>query len=115
MISEADVRQELVAVLERRLSLANFQDWLVERSWNMHKDSSAAAQDLVSTVELALAEHSNGHLSASELEAQLRNALNQVVVNVQINNDLSISPRASLVVTGHSAGPWVQRPVPVAI
>ena len=81
MIIETDVRQQMLAVLERRLPLADFEDWLVGNSWNMHKDSAPAAQALVSTVELALAEYSNKHLSEDELRAKLSSALRQILVD----------------------------------
>jgi hypothetical protein len=88
MITETEVRRELVRLLENGVSLADFQDWLVSRSWNMHKDSSPTAQSLVSTVELALAEHSNGDLTETELRTRLWAVLRNIVVEL----DLSVSP-----------------------
>lgn len=105
MITETEIRRKLVALLERRVSLAQFQDWLVEQSWNMHKDSSAEAQQLVSEIELALSEYSNRHLAESELHQKLWAALHQIAVAVQINDDASVVPARRQVVTAASAVP----------
>src|SRR5207253_2856861 len=48
-----------------------FEDWLVQRSWNMHADSTEAAQRLASAIELRLAEHSSGHLDEAALRQEL--------------------------------------------
>jgi hypothetical protein len=80
MISELEVRQKLAELLADQLDLEEFEDWLVQRSWNMHLDSSAGAQSLVSAVELALSEHSSGHLSEESLFDQLRSLLQRDTV-----------------------------------
>lgn len=103
MITDSEIRQQLAALLEQRISQAQFEEWLVARSWNMHKDSTVTAQDLVATIELALAEFSNGHLSDRELRQQLWAALNQVTVGFKVNADGSLSPRRPFV-TASSAG-----------
>ena len=72
MINENEIRQKLVEVVSKRLSLDDFEDWLVSDSWNMHLDSSRNAQELVWAIELALAEYSNGHLSSDALQEQLK-------------------------------------------
>lgn len=102
MILEHEIREQLVALLERRVALDDFQDWLVERSWNMHLDSAAAAQDLVSGVELVLAEHSSHHLSEFEFRAKLLDLLDEVVVSLHLDMPASSPPR---VITANSAGP----------
>jgi hypothetical protein len=75
MIREGEVRAKLEELLSDELGLEDFEDWLVQRSWNMHLDSSAVAQDLVSAIELALAEHSSGHLSDEQLREDLSSCL----------------------------------------
>ncbi len=76
MIREMEVRRKLADLLAGRLDLEEFEDWLVQRSWNMHLDSSSGAQDLVSAIELALAEHSSSHLSEESLHDKLLLLLN---------------------------------------
>jgi len=84
MISELEVRRKLSELLACQLSLEEFEDWLVQRSWNMHLDSSAGAQDLVSTLELALSEHSSGHLSEESLFDQLRSLLKKSTLSARV-------------------------------
>ena len=72
MIAEHQIRQKLAKYLHHEMSLDQFEDWLVERSWNMHRDSDAAAQIFASAIELRLAEHSSGHLDEKQLREELR-------------------------------------------
>lgn len=84
MIHEDEIRDRLVGYLAGKESLDDFEDWLVARSWNMHRDSSEAAQEMVSAIELALAEHSSGHLSRGELRRQLIDILHGSSVAVSV-------------------------------
>jgi hypothetical protein len=72
MIAESQIREQIGHYLRGEISLDAFEDWLVQRSWNMHKDSAGDAQRLVSAVELRLAEHSSGHLDENALRAELQ-------------------------------------------
>jgi len=72
MITEAQIQQQLFGYLTRALSLNEFEDWLVQQSWNMHRDSSEAAQRLVGAIELRLAEYSDNHLTDDGLERELK-------------------------------------------
>src|ERR1700733_4156459 len=76
MIAESQIREKLGHYLSKEWSLAQFEDWLVQGSWNMHKDSGEQAQKLVSAIELRLAEHSSGHLNEKELRAELQAFVN---------------------------------------
>jgi len=49
-------------------SLDAFEDWFVARSWNIHQSGDQPSIDLVSEIELHLAEFSSGHWSEAELE-----------------------------------------------
>ena len=69
MIQENEVREKLLAIA----SVDEFEDWLVQHSWNMHQDSDPSAQKLVGKIEVALAEYSNGHINEFELRGQLSN------------------------------------------
>ena len=72
MIVESEIREKLGRFLSKEISLDQFEDWLVQRSWNMHEDSPEAAQKLVASIELRLAEHSSGHLDEGSLHNELR-------------------------------------------
>ena len=72
MIAESQIREKLARYLSKQLPLEHFEDWLVERSWNMHQDSDERAQKLASAIELRLAEYSSGHLDEDALRDELR-------------------------------------------
>jgi hypothetical protein len=62
--------------------LDQFEVWIAQQSWNMHKDSSEPAQHLASVIELRLAEHSSGHLNESALREELRQFANPPIVQI---------------------------------
>ena len=76
MIAQSQIRDKISRYLSTDISLDEFEDWLVQHSWNMQQDSDEEAQNLAAAVELRLAEHSSGHLSAFELREELRSLLN---------------------------------------
>lgn len=84
MIRESEIRQKLIEHLSDRLSLDDFEDWLVAHSWNMHQDSAPSAQDLASALELALYEYSSGHLTEAELRSELMSLSGNIVVAVEL-------------------------------
>lgn len=48
-------------------SLDEFEDWLVSRSWDVHRTEDQPAIHLVSEIELRLAEFTSGHWTEEEL------------------------------------------------
>lgn len=86
MIAESQIREKLGRYLRDELSLDRFEDWLAQSSWDMHKDSSDAAQKLVAAIELRLAEHSSGHLNEPALRNELRQFVNPPVVQISFGN-----------------------------
>lgn len=79
--SELEVRRQLVCYLSKKISLDDFEDWLVPRSWNFHKESSPSLQALIAEIELLLAEFSNGHRT----EKELKQALLPLVTNYELD------------------------------
>ncbi|MGB8989947.1 MAG: hypothetical protein WCC37_25345 [Candidatus Sulfotelmatobacter sp.] len=98
MIAENQIREKLGRYLRQELSLDQFEDWIAQQSWNMHKDSSESAQKLASAIELRLAEHSNGHLDEPILREELRQFANPPVVRISFGE----AARQSLVVAEQS-------------
>jgi hypothetical protein len=86
MISESQIRDNLHRLLRHDLSLDHFEDWIAQQSWNMHKDSSDAAQKLAAAIELRLAEHSSGHLDEPALWEELRQFANPSVVQISFGD-----------------------------
>jgi hypothetical protein len=86
MISVSEIQEQLKAFVGKVLPLDQLEDWLVEKSWNMHTDSDPVAQAMVSFVELRLAEHSAGHLPAEQMIHEFRALLaGHVVLDVPLN------------------------------
>lgn len=71
MIADYEIREKVAQYLTSRISLDQFEDWLVARSWNMHADSDRQSQKLASEIELRLAEYSSGHLTEQDLRREL--------------------------------------------
>jgi hypothetical protein len=99
MIEENQIRVRLLALSD----LEEFEDWLAQESWNMHRDSDQRAQSLVGKIELALAEYSNGHVSESELRQQLR--------NLARTYEVSFNPPTAAETITYSSSSMVQKPL----
>jgi hypothetical protein len=96
MIEVSKIREQLKALVDELIPLDQFEDWLVQESWNMHAGSDQIAQALVSCIELRLAEYSNGHLPLAQMIDEFRLLLNGMfVVNVRLNADPVISRSGS--------------------
>lgn len=67
----AQLKQRLEALLEGRLSLADFSAWLWEFTWDMDA-IPPADRNTVLAVENALAELTGGHVSSDEFLAFIR-------------------------------------------
>ena len=74
--SDVEIRQQLANYLNGEITLDEFQHWFVPRSWNFDQDSSGSLRNLVSAIELALAEFSNRDWTKDELRSQLGILLN---------------------------------------
>ena len=71
MVSSSQIREQLAALLARRIDLDSFEDWLVKQTWNIHLSGSPAAEDLTFAIEESLSEYSSGHLSEPQLHEEL--------------------------------------------
>jgi hypothetical protein len=75
MVNHSQVSEELARYLNGRISLDSFEDWVVMNTWNIHQANDRKAENLVFAIEESLAEHSSGHLSESQLQAELRSII----------------------------------------
>ena len=66
-----EIRNQLTKCLLHGISLEDFEDWLVSKSWNMHLDSAYEAQALASAVELDFSEYSSGSVDVEQLRRKL--------------------------------------------
>jgi glutamine synthetase adenylyltransferase len=90
MVIESQIREKLGRFLSHEMSLDQFEDWLVQHSWNMHRDSDESAQKLASAIELRLAEHSSGHLDDAALRDELRQFVNSYTLHFSFNDAMPI-------------------------
>jgi hypothetical protein len=68
---ERSIRRNLVSYLAGNAALDEFTSWLVRASWNVGSTGDVEASHLVYSIELALAEYSDGLLTLDELRAEL--------------------------------------------
>jgi len=68
--SEFELRQELARYLKGQSALKEFEDWFVARSWNINQNSNPSLHNLVSQIELSLAEFGNGDWTEEELRQE---------------------------------------------
>ncbi len=102
MILESEVRKRLAAVVQRALSIADFEEWLAPASWSMHRDSSPEAIDLVSSIHLLLAERDERMIDEVQLRRELLSLLNNV------HESLVFGPAVPLPKPSASKAYWVQ-------
>jgi len=72
MPTASQIRDRIAAFLRGRATLEEFEDWLVQNTWNIHLTSSPEAEHLAYAVELRLSEYSVGHLTGQQLRDELR-------------------------------------------
>ncbi len=82
MLQTSEIRDQIIQALSGRLSLEDFEDWLAQRSWNMHLDSSREAQELAADIQLRLAEFSLGHLPETELREDFKKFVSNFIVHI---------------------------------
>ena len=71
MISHPEIRKQILNFLRDDIDIEQFDDWMVENSWNIHERGDIATQRLCFAIELKLAEYSAGHLSENALKQEL--------------------------------------------
>lgn len=79
MISALEIKEKLSLVATGKMSLNAFEDWVIPRAWNVHKDSSEEAIDLIASIHLFLSERDDNLLSEAVLRRSLLGLLNNVI------------------------------------
>jgi hypothetical protein len=106
MIQEIEIRAKLVALEGGELPLWHFRDWIERASFNMHRDSSDAAMDLVGNIGLLFADYDLRIISEKSLREQLLALLHHVVVSEYNSNVSRVSVTPVHWVSGSQ---WSQR------
>ena len=70
MASATEIREQLTRFLAHEQPLNSFVEWLTRNTWNIHRED-AEVRGLAGSIELEIAEYSNGHLTAEELRSRL--------------------------------------------
>lgn len=71
MVTTKDIREHAASYLANGIDLDTFEDWVAQRTWNLHRLGDIEAQHLAYSVELLLSEHSSGDLSESALRQKM--------------------------------------------
>lgn len=71
MVTAQDIRENIVSYAANGIDLDTLEDWIAQRTWNIHQSVDIEAQHLAYSVELLLSEHSNGDLSEIILREKL--------------------------------------------
>jgi hypothetical protein len=67
-----EIRGHLAGYLTGQSSLDEFMDWLVGETWDIEERHDAEAEDLTYEIKLALAEPSDGYITADEAQEARR-------------------------------------------
>jgi hypothetical protein len=105
MVTQTEIRRNLIAYLTNSMSLADFEDWIVSHSWDMHSDSDQDSIDLVDDIELALSDFSDRHSDVAKLRLRLFDLVKHVVATY-VEPNLSVPKHRS----ANSAAPKVWGP-----
>ncbi len=112
MLVESKLRNDVIRLVEGKLSLDDFEDCFVAESWNMHQSNSPSAVALASAIELRLAEYSSGHLSEEDMKSELSKLVSGII-SVSVNEVAKVaSAGSSLSVKNWE---WQQTAQPVGI
>jgi hypothetical protein len=74
-----DIRERVTTFLAGELTRPEFQEWLVANTWNVEQSGDPQATDLTYEIRLALAEHSRGDISRTQLQDSLPDAIKTAV------------------------------------
>jgi len=77
MITVNQVKNHLASYLANEVSFAEFEDWLLDRSWDMHKDSPDDAQALVNEINASVYDYLDNRVDENYLKSKLRPHLRQ--------------------------------------
>jgi len=69
---DSEIREKLSQYLKGAISLREFEDWFLPKTWNIHYLGDQSAQHLAYEIGLLLAEFSNRDWTENELRQQLQ-------------------------------------------
>jgi hypothetical protein len=84
MVSSSQIRDILSQLLDNKVDLDAFEDWLIQNTWNIHQSGSTAAEALTFAIEESLSEYSSRHLDKKKLCDELSQVLRADTKSVEI-------------------------------
>ena len=81
---DTDIRTKLTEYLEGEINLVAFQEWFVPETWNIQNSQPAYILDLAYSIQLKLAEYTNGHLTENDLREFLRTKVDHFTMIVSL-------------------------------
>ncbi len=84
MVSASQIRNELAISLAGILPLDEFEDWLVQNTWNIRNTGSKAAEVLTFAIEELLSEYTSAHISEDKLREELELVLHAETKSAEI-------------------------------
>ena len=90
MLAESEIRQKLVDVLQDKLAVEEFADWLARARRNAHRDSAPIAQQLAADLSSLMYQHEEGYLSEAALEVELEKFAGMVSVDWKVVEPRSV-------------------------
>ncbi len=84
MVNVAQIRDELIKYLAHQQTLDDFNDWLLANTWDVPPNDPSGVRRVFGLIELAVAEHSAGHLSTDSLHQQLISLLGNYEVQFRV-------------------------------
>lgn len=79
---DREIREQLARYLAGEIPLQQLEEWLVRRSWDLHRIANERTHELVAELELLLAEFSNGDWTEEELRRMLAPLVESYTVQV---------------------------------
>jgi hypothetical protein len=71
VMSENEIRNQLASYLASDIPVEEFEDWIAQRTWNIHQSGDRTAEQLAYAIEAKLAEFSGGHIEETSLRRDL--------------------------------------------
>jgi hypothetical protein len=91
MIQDAELQEKLWALNDGRLSLEEFERWVVPASVNLHKGGSQNVIEKVSEIHHLLSDYGDGHIDDAQLRRELLSLLDNLVVCLRIDMNFGLS------------------------
>ncbi len=66
-----EIRDRLASYLANEIPVEEFEDWVAQNTWNIHRAGDQNAERLAYAIEAKLAEFSGSHIEESSLRAEL--------------------------------------------